>query len=187
VTIPIAGRGVARAPGVALVVCYVLLAANQVVADLVVKSFPGPGFPLYSVVMFPSWRVSPRPGNEWNFWAMDLRAVLFVALMVFGLRRLARSSPGGGAFVALVGTTVLAASVAAVAGALLTVAIAGQPNAGNDWDYAGSDSFENLLMIPLIDATLFGLVFGIALGAVAARAYRSPGPDRPDNQPPSLW
>lgn len=182
-----AGRGVARAPGISVVLCYVLLAANQVVTDLVEKSFSGPGFPLYSVVIFPRWRLSPQPGNAGNFWALDLRAVLFVALMVFGLRRLARSSPGGGAFAALVGTTVLAASVAAVSGALLATAVAGQPDGRNDGDYPGSDFFENLVVTPLIQATLFGLVFGIALGAVAARAYRSPGTDRPDNEPLSLW
>lgn len=181
----------ARAPGVAFVICYVVLAGNQWVSDLLARSFAEAEVPLSSVVTFPRWRVSPQRGNEWSFWALDLRAVLFAGLMIFGLRRLARSSVGAGAFVALVGTTVLAASGAAVAGAILTALIAGEPNGRNNWDYAEPDAFANLVVTPLVQATLFGLLFGMALGSFAARAYRNPRPgawtDRQDNESLSLW
>lgn len=188
VTIPLGGRGVARAPGLAYVVCYVVLIGNQWVSDWVMTSFSGNGVPLSSVPMFPRWRLSPHPGDEWDFWALDLRAVLFVALMAFGLRRLARSSLGTGAFAALVGTTVLAASVAAVTGALLTTLIAGQPNAQTDFDYAGEDFFGNLVVAPLVQATLFGLLFGVVFATFIAREYRTrPAVGTDNNESLSLW
>jgi hypothetical protein len=192
VTIPFAeGRGVTRAPGVALVICYVVLVGNQWVSEWLAVSFAEGEVPLSSVVTFPRWRVTPQPGNEWNFWVQDLRAVLFAGLMVFGLRRLARSSLGAGAFPALVGTTVLTASLAAVGGAFLTSVIVGQPNRRNDWDYLESDFFDNLVLTPLFQATLFGLLFGVALGAFTAREYRNRRPgartNRHDNEPLSLW
>ena len=175
--------------GTVTVVAYVLLTGNQWVSRwLVSGDLPEGGRWLVASLTTVRWRLTPERGNEWGFWAANLRTLFFVGLLIFGLARLARSARGGGVLAPVVGTSVLGACAATLLGNLVAAVFLGWPSYETSWEYSTpqGDEFSDLVLAPMTTAAFFGLLFGLVLTPVVART-RPRRVARRDHEPMSFW
>lgn len=178
-------------PGVAVLLGYVLLVGNPWLnRDLqIALSDSEPAFRLGGVLLsYPSWYVDVDRIGPFLFWYADLRTLLFVALAVAGLVRVPRwvsEKEAAGLFVITVGLTTLSAVIAGLGSSAITLILLDSREA---MPYIGPDRPEEFLLSQLGPSAVFGLLFGLVLGAVVVMQHRAPaGAKRRVNTPKSFW
>lgn len=180
------------APGVAVLVGYVLLVGNPWLSRDITLALSGSdsAFRLATVLFsYPGWHVDVDTVGPFLFWFENLRTALFVAFAVVGLTRVPRwvsgTAGGGGLFVTVVGVTTLSAVTAGLASAMVAVTLL---DPRETLPYIGFDRPEEFLLGQLTTSASFGVLFGLVLGAVVAMQRRTPaGRERRVNAPKSFW
>jgi hypothetical protein len=177
-------------PGVAVLIGYVVLVGNPWLnRDLTFAlSDADSAIRLFDVMFFyPSWHVDVDRVGPFLFWFGNMRVVLFVALAVAGLNRLSRwvseSAGGVGLFVTTVGLTTLSAVTAGLASAVAGVILL-NPRATRP--YFTPDRPEEFFMVQFGESAVFGVLFGLVLGAAVVMQRRT-STQRRVSAPKSFW
>ncbi|MFB9729995.1 hypothetical protein [Haloechinothrix salitolerans] len=163
------------APGVGTLLVYVLLVGNPWVsrtASTVGGEHDNVGGMLASYFFFPRWYIDLEGVGVWGFWMADIRTIVFVLLVVFGLNRAVQPVMASkmATFAATTGVTVLGAVIASVSGIVLASLVTDMPSLIS----GPVQPTEHYFVLNLLfDAAIFGVLFGAILGVAAVAASGS--------------
>jgi hypothetical protein len=165
------------APGVGVLVTYVLVIGNPWLNRDIGRAVPGRDSDLGLVgplVFYPSWQVDQGFAGPFGFWLSNLRTVLFVALGVLALNRVARWLPEPtrkpAVFSATVGSIAVSAVVAALTAAVLVPLVLGT----RPFFLTDTGIPVSYLTAQLTLSASFGVLFGVLLAAVVVGRTRAP-------------
>lgn len=176
-------------PGAAVLLGFVLLVGNPWLnRDLILAlSNSEPGLRLGALLFaYPSWHVNTDRVGMFLFWFANLRTVLFVALTVAGLSRVSRwATATTGLFIVTVGMTALSAVTAGLTSGAIAVFLL---DTRGQLPFVDASRPAEFFLGQLTASASFGVLFGLALGAVVAMQRRAPARgERPADTPKSLW
>lgn len=188
------------APGVGVLLGYILLVGNPWWNRDIQVAMTGSDstLRLFNVmVAYPSWLLDTDEFGVTQFWLINLRTLLFVALAIAGLSQLSRwlreNISGPGIFAATVGVTVLSA---AIAGLAATAIVSTLMDTRRLFPSRSGQPDDVFYLDQLSRSALFGVLFGLVVGAVVLAQRRSPAvtarrreqtAKRRTNAPRSFW